>query len=182
MARRDDDRDGFAEDWFEDEEPAPEGFHDPEGETWLEPTDEYDEGPRDRRQLVAGLAAAVVLLLIVVGLVRVFGGGDETASTLPATTAATEPAGTGTTDTPVEPSVTLPEDVTLAEGDESEDVALLQEALVALGYDAGEPDGLFGAATADAVQQFQADSGLTADGIAGPETLAAINEALASGA
>jgi murein L,D-transpeptidase YcbB/YkuD len=28
--------------------------------------------------------------------------------------------------------------------------------------------------------QFQADAGLTADGVAGPETLAAINDALAA--
>lgn len=183
MRREDGERDEFAEDWFEDEQPAPEGFHDPEGETWLEPTDYDDEGPHDRRTLVAGIAAAVVLVLIVVGLVRVLGGDDaELSSTLPTTPTATEPAGTGETEGgPVEPAVTLPEDVTLTLGDENDDVALLQEALIALGYDAGEPDGLFGAATEEAVQQFQADSGLEADGIAGPETLAAMNEALASG-
>jgi len=54
------------------------------------------------------------------------------------------------------------------------DVALLQGALNVLGFAAGEPDGIFGAFTERAVGEFQANVGLPADGIAGPETVRAI--------
>jgi membrane-bound lytic murein transglycosylase B len=40
----------------------------------------------------------------------------------------------------------------------------LQTLLNGLGYDAGEPDGLFGSKTRGAVRGFQADQGLAADG------------------
>lgn len=49
-------------------------------------------------------------------------------------------------------------------------VARLQEWLNALGYKAGPSDGKFGSRTKDAVMRFQADHGLTADGIVGTLT------------
>jgi membrane fusion protein, macrolide-specific efflux system len=52
----------------------------------------------------------------------------------------------------------------LAEGDEGPDVAALQRALAAAGYDAGEADGDFGASTADALANWQADRGLDETG------------------
>ncbi|RST79396.1 peptidoglycan-binding protein [Aquibium carbonis] len=52
----------------------------------------------------------------------------------------------------------------------------LQRRLTALGHPL-QVDGRFGAATETAVKAFQRRSKLTADGIAGPRTLAAISAA-----
>ncbi len=54
------------------------------------------------------------------------------------------------------------------------DVAVLQEALNALGFACGEPDGIFGGFSERAVREFQRNSGLTPDGIAGDDTIRAI--------
>ena len=58
------------------------------------------------------------------------------------------------------------------------DVKELQIALNALGYDAGEPDGIFGQGTEDAVESFQESSDTYVDGIVGKGTLHEINSAL----
>ena len=63
---------------------------------------------------------------------------------------------------------------TLKEGDKSEDVKAMQNRLVTLGYLTGKADGIFGAKTKEAVQAFQTKIGYTADGTAGPQTLAAL--------
>ena len=74
-------------------------------------------------------------------------------------------AATRTTPTPV-PSGT----VTLREGDEGENVYILQAYLFELGYYTGRIDGRFSAETTEAVKAFQRANGLTADGIAGKGT------------
>jgi peptidoglycan hydrolase-like protein with peptidoglycan-binding domain len=63
-------------------------------------------------------------------------------------------------------------------GADGPEVRALQEALAALGFDPGTPDGVFGPATRSAVMDFQRSHRLNPDGIAGERTLAAINEAL----
>ena len=50
------------------------------------------------------------------------------------------------------------------------DVRVLQQALSVLGFACGTIDAIFGAFTERAVREFQRNSGLPADGIAGPET------------
>lgn len=50
-------------------------------------------------------------------------------------------------------------------------VALLQQALLDLGFDPGPVDGLYGHQTAEAVAQYQASAGLLVDGVAGGQTL-----------
>lgn len=52
--------------------------------------------------------------------------------------------------------------------------ATLQARLSALGFDAGDPDGLFGAKTTAAVKQFQLSRSLTVDGKVGAKTKAAL--------
>jgi N-acetylmuramoyl-L-alanine amidase len=56
-----------------------------------------------------------------------------------------------------------------------DDVRELQTMLNALGFDAGKEDGIFGLETHEAVREFQHNVGLPADGIAGHETLDALN-------
>lgn len=50
-------------------------------------------------------------------------------------------------------------------------VATLQSVLADLGYYAGPIDGVYGPGTSDAVAQYQIDSGLAVDGVAGEQTL-----------
>jgi len=50
------------------------------------------------------------------------------------------------------------------------DVRVLQQALSVLGFACGVSDGIFGTFLERAVREFQGNSGLPADGIAGPET------------
>ena len=60
---------------------------------------------------------------------------------------------------------------TLRKGTNGPSVVKMQEALIALGYLDGKADGDFGPGTYNAVVQFQAVNGLSADGIAGAKTL-----------
>ena len=55
------------------------------------------------------------------------------------------------------------------------DVVEIQGALNALGFPCGEPDGIFGAFTERAVREFQGNTGLHADGIAGGDTVRALH-------
>jgi len=57
-----------------------------------------------------------------------------------------------------------------------DDVAALQERLLELGYDAGRPDGIFGARTERALLGFQRESGIALDGTCGPATLRALHQ------
>lgn len=66
---------------------------------------------------------------------------------------------------------------TLRTGSAGMDVQELQERLNALGYSCGVPDGLFGGKTAAAVKAFQGDHRLLVDGVVGPSTWAALDDA-----
>ena len=59
------------------------------------------------------------------------------------------------------------------------DTNAVQTALSRLGYAPGPIDGAWGAKTKGAVVSFQAAKGLTADGIVGPKTIAALQAAVA---
>lgn len=60
-------------------------------------------------------------------------------------------------------------------GSRGEEVREIQTRLAALGYYKGTIDGIYGSGTKNAVIQFQKDNGLSADGIVGEKTLAALN-------
>lgn len=66
-------------------------------------------------------------------------------------------------------------------GSQSSRVGQMQSDLKNLGYYTGEVTKHFGEKTETAVKKFQAAKGLTADGVAGPKTLEAIDKALGSG-
>lgn len=55
-----------------------------------------------------------------------------------------------------------------------DDVSELQALLARIGFDAGRVDGIFGPATAHAVEDFQHNSGLYVDGVCGPDTIRAL--------
>lgn len=59
-------------------------------------------------------------------------------------------------------------------GSTGSEVTQIQQRLNELGYNAGKADGIFGTNTKNAVLAFQRDYGLSADGIAGPNTLKAL--------
>ena len=63
---------------------------------------------------------------------------------------------------------------TLKLGATGPEVKKLQKILKALGFNPGRIDGAYGPATKAAVREFQRNSGLSADGIAGRQTLAAL--------
>ena len=161
----------------------------------------------ERRRIVAGLVALVLVGIAGAAAVVAFrGGGDTTttpttAVTTPTTTPTETPSGTATTPSTTTPSettpstttpstttpsteapsgFTLPEGAKLRRGEENDPavVTQLQEALTAAGYDPGGADGTYGRGTEAAVVAFQEANGLSADGVVGAETAAALNEAL----
>jgi hypothetical protein len=106
--------------------------------------------------------------------------GPSDTSTAPTDTPT---APTDTPSTPTASSFTLPEGTKLRPGNEADPAvtADLQRALKSAGYDPGPIDGTYGQQTEAAVVAFQETNGLSADGVVGPDTAAALNEALAAG-
>jgi hypothetical protein len=132
-----------------------------------------------RRRSVAVAALLVVCLLAGLAAAGVFSGGHTSAEPpttqrAPATTATT-PATTQTSPAPAAPTAPL------KPGDTGASVKALQRALARLGFGAGAIDGQYGPSTTKAVASFQRARGLTADGVVGPKTLAALTAALATG-
>ena len=84
-------------------------------------------------------------------------------------------------DQPVVTTPVTPSDGTLRHGDEGNAVKQMQTNLIRLGYDCGKwgADGDFGDATEIALKEFQRQHGLEPDGVYGPKTEAAMDEAIA---
>jgi murein L,D-transpeptidase YcbB/YkuD len=155
---------------------------------------------------VLGIALVIALLMFRGGSETPV--SDQTTTPATTTPVTTTPATTGTSTTPAQEtpaqetpaqgtpgatgtetpsangasSFTLPEGtkLRLGEGD-PELVKQLQQTLVAAGYDPGSVDGSFGPTTEAAVTAFQQDNGLSADGVVGPDTAAALNSAVSTG-
>ncbi len=78
---------------------------------------------------------------------------------------------------PVEQNVSSSPEQTsvLDRGNRGQEVESLQTDLQELGYYTYNLDGIFGPITEDAVKNFQAEKGLTVDGLVGPETFKALS-------
>ncbi|MBQ8654797.1 MAG: peptidoglycan-binding protein [Clostridia bacterium] len=72
-------------------------------------------------------------------------------------------------------SSSLADSDTLRKGDASAAVKLLQQRLISLGYLSGDADGKFGLQTYRALKAFQKANGLFVDGVAGKNTLEALD-------
>ena len=69
----------------------------------------------------------------------------------------------------------------LKKGSKGDEVVTLQKKLKQWGYYSGSVDGVFGSGTEKAVQYFQRKNGLTADGVVGAKTAAALGMTLSGG-
>ncbi len=128
-----------------------------------------------RWQTVAAAAGVLAIILIGLAVVGVFSGGSRHPSARTTTTPPTTRAST----TPSRPTTRVaPPATTLNPGARGTQVRVLQRALVKLGYSPGTIDGAYGPATQRALETFQSASGLTADGVLGAKTLAALTQAL----
>ncbi len=128
-------------------------------------------------------AAVGITALALVGAGCSFGGTETVTVTAPttatsptttATTATTSTATTGTTSTSTTGTTTTQPVVNPTVKANRE----IQADLTDLGFYSGPINGIYGPATTAAVKRFQARAGLGVDGIAGPQTMAAINLAL----
>jgi Putative peptidoglycan binding domain len=174
------------DDWFGGAaaDDGTEGFVRPEGdeEDWLHDVDRPVREPWyekvDRRVVVAAIVA-VALLIAILAAAGVFSSGGHTATPPPTTTTTTTTTTAQTTPAPAPKPVPAPT-TNLKPGDTGAQVKTLQRALATLGYSPGKVDGDYGPSTQAAVEKFQASAGIKADGIVGPETLKALQTALAN--
>jgi hypothetical protein len=173
------------DDWFAGDERAPSRRARPAtADDWIA------EEPRSRAhaqrlaELLPGrwapiAAGAAVLVIALIAWFAFSGGGSKPTQTATTNEVITNPATTPTT-TPTAPSVPAPT-TTLKPGDTGTQVKRLQRALASLGYTIGKVDGDYGMATKTALAQFQTSQKLTADGVFGPATRAALIKALSAG-
>jgi Putative peptidoglycan binding domain len=189
------DRDPGYDDWFDEPEPLTEtqtganrGAYEDGEEVWVLPEDEGARARGQREIVVAGRTLTVTQVAIVVASLLavvfailaaagVFNGAKPAAQ--PVSPPASAPPRTTSTSTPANttPTTEAPEQ-TLKPGDTGSQVKVLQRALAALGFSPGKPDGDYGPATQAAVERFQVSKKLAEDGIVGPATLAALQQAL----
>jgi hypothetical protein len=130
----------------------------------------------------AVLAAALIVVVCLGGLAAagVFSGSNGKTSAAKTPTAGAPTTTTTPQVTKTQPALAAPP-ATLKPGDQGAAVKVLQRALAHLGYSPGTIDGQYGPSTTHAVSLFQRASGLTADGILGPNTLRALTRALKTG-
>jgi len=186
-------RDPGYDDWFDEPEPLTEtasnarGVYDDADEVWVLPEDEGAH-PHGRREIViAGrILTARQLAIIAASLLALFfavlaaaGVFSSKAAAPPVTTPTAPVTVTVSTSTPTvtAPTTEAPAQ-TLSPGATGSQVKLLQRALAALGFSPGKPDGDYGPSTQTAVERFQAAHSLAQDGVVGPQTLAALQQAL----
>lgn len=145
-------------------------------EDWLTapPQPPPSASPSERALIWIALGLALVGLFVGLKIGGVLGGHTNkphapAVAPQPTVAQTSRPATTATPNTPL----TVPTK-TLKPGDTGAQVVALQHALASLGFSPGSTDGSYGPATTSAVTRFQQAVGLTADGVVGPNTLAAL--------
>lgn len=121
-----------------------------------------------------------ILLAVLAVVAAACGGGDDAATTTTATPATTTPQ---TTAAPVTTTAPTPTTSTTSAGSDipaTTTISVVQFDLTFLGYYEGPIDGIAGEETQDAISAFQKDAGIDVDGEYGPQTDAAMAEALES--
>lgn len=193
MVERDDP--GY-DDWFDEPEQPAETqsganrgvYEDDADEVWVLPEDEDDRSPGQREFVIAGRTltmtqvaiiglSVLAIFFAILAAAGVFNGGKPAAAPVAPTVKHVTVTVQATTAANTNPSASAPSQP-LKPGDTGPQVKTLQQALAALGYSAGKPDGIYGASTQNAVERFQVAKGLGEDGIVGPATLAALQKAL----
>ena len=190
-------RDPGYDDWFDEPEPPSEtqsgvarSVYEDAEEVWVLPEDEDPAAAsgHHREVVVAGRTLTLTqLIIIAASLLAIFFAilaaagvfNGKKAAAPPAVTVPTKPATTTaqtTTNTFTTPKTAAPSQ-TLQPGDTGAQVKTLQHALTSLGYPV-TADGDYGPATQTAVEKFQKAQGLAQDGVVGPQTLAAMQQAL----
>ena len=194
-----DQRDPGYDDWFDEPEPLTEEtgrpgrssvYDESVDDVWVLPEEQPPHRrPSGRREVVVAgrtLSAtqlaivgisAIAILLAILAATGVFSGSPAASSVTSNTNPPPTHSRSTSTATSTTPAVQAPTEA-LKPGDTGAQVKLLQRALAALGYSLGKADGDYGPSTEAAVKQFQAAKGLAADGIAGPNTVTALQQAL----
>ena len=111
------------------------------------------------------------------GLSRDGVAGAKTLAAMYSTSAAKPTVAPTVAPTRAPAGITINTSTTLRQGDVSNSVKTMQQKLISLGYLSGTADGNFGPKTYRAVVSFQRANALDPDGIAGKQTLAALNSA-----
>lgn len=125
-------------------------------------------GPLSQAALVRSIAAGKVV--------------TAKAATAKGTTTATGKAATGTTATTATATTTTPAATSTTPLPAAQPwVKSLQQKLAQLGFFSGPATGVYGPLTTAAVKSFQANAGLTVDGMWGPASQAALARAIAAG-
>ena len=189
------------DDWFDDPEPPTiesgrgnRPSYDTPAETeedvWVLPEDEARRARRGGRRgdvVIGGRSLtttqvailAIAGLAVVIALLAATGVFDSgTPASMPTNSTHTTTQHTTTQETTTH-TLKAPTKTPLQLNDtDHAQVKLLQKDLKALGFLSGPADGVFGAGTQQAVEQFQIAHELTADGIVGKDTLTAIRQQL----
>jgi hypothetical protein len=184
------------DDWFDEPEPLTEtqsganrGVYEPVEEVWVLPEDEAadDRGPRGEIAIgnwtlttTQAAIIAVSVLALVLAILAATGAFNGNKAAVPPVTTPPAPPTTVTVTNPTTsttPTAQAPQQ-TLKPGDTGEQVKVLQRALTALHFSPGKADGDYGPTTQAEVEKFQLSKGLAEDGVVGPQTLAALQQAL----
>jgi Putative peptidoglycan binding domain len=189
-------RDPGYDDWFDEPEPLTEtqsganrGVYNDIEEVWVLPEDDAGHDRAHRGEIVIGnwtlttaqaAIIAVSVIAVVLAILAAAGAFSSNKAAIPPVTTPSTPVTVTVTNpatTPTTPATQAPQQ-TLKPGDTGAQVKILQRALAALNFSPGKADGDYGPSTQAAVEKFQLAKGLAQDGIVGPQTLAALQQAL----